>query len=70
MSGKKYLANGEESKPYKRWKERYENKLEILENGFVIFKPNMFDKGNFKVNWDFNSQLLNEKILLIRLVQL
>tara|TARA_B100000989_G_C19467810_1_gene439194 strand:- start:162 stop:839 length:678 start_codon:yes stop_codon:yes gene_type:complete len=49
LSGNKHLVNGEESKPYKRWKERYKNKLEILENGFVIFKPNMFDKANFKV---------------------
>ena len=50
LSGNKYLLNGEESKPYKRWKERYEDKLEILDNGFVIFKPKMFDKANFKVN--------------------
>lgn len=33
---------GRESVPYKRWHEKWGNKLERLDNGFVIFKKEMF----------------------------
>ena len=35
--------------PYKRWTERYENKLKILDNGFVVFLPGIFAVENITV---------------------
>ncbi len=33
---------GKECMPYKRWQERWKNKLIKLDNGFIIFLPEMF----------------------------
>lgn len=34
--------------PYKRWKDRWSNKLKKLDNGFIIFLPEMFKLDNIK----------------------
>ena len=41
---------GEERKPVKDWKNKWEKKLDILDNGFVIFLPEMFEKNNIKAD--------------------
>lgn len=33
---------GKESQRFKRWKEKWDGKLERLDNGFIIFRPGMF----------------------------
>lgn len=40
---------GKISVPYNRWSKRYKDKLQILDNGFVIFLPGMFAKDNISV---------------------
>lgn len=45
-SAPKHLRNGQLSKPYRDWKREWGDKLEYLDNGFVIFKPAYFDLGN------------------------
>ena len=35
--------------PYQRWKERWSEKLKKLDNGFVIFLPEMFNLNNIKI---------------------
>ncbi len=40
---RKTLKNGKDSSSYKRWKEEWQGKLTILENGFVIFQRGMFE---------------------------
>ena len=39
---------GKECKPYKDWQEKWSNKLQKLENGFIIFLPKMFSLDNIK----------------------
>ena len=39
---------GKECKPYKVWLERWGNKLAKLDNGFIIFLPEMFQINNIK----------------------
>lgn len=34
--------------PYKKWKNRWNNKLKKLDNGFIIFLPEMFKLDNIK----------------------
>jgi hypothetical protein len=41
---------GEERKPVKDWKNKWGKKLDILDNGFVIFLPEMFEKNNIKAD--------------------
>jgi len=41
---------GEERKPVKDWKKKWGKKLDILDNGFVIFLPEMFEKNNIKAD--------------------
>jgi len=45
----RFLKNGDERLPFKRWKEKWGKKLDILDNGFVIFLPQMFDENNFLI---------------------
>jgi len=37
---------GKESVPFKRWQEEWGDKLERLDNGFIVFKPPMFMTQN------------------------
>ena len=39
-------STGRDSKPFQRWLEEWGDKLERLENGFVVFKPKMFELRN------------------------
>ena len=39
---------GKICKPYKRWKDRWNEKLKKLDNGFIIFLPEMFSINNIK----------------------
>ena len=45
-SGQYTPRTGKESKPYKDWQEEWGDKLERLDNGFIIFKQKMFEPGN------------------------
>lgn len=42
----KYKLDGEVRKPYKDWEDAWGDKLERLDNGFIIFKRRMFEKDN------------------------
>lgn len=35
---------GKESQPFKRWQDKWSGKLERLDNGFIVFRPMMFNK--------------------------
>ncbi|MBE8182609.1 MAG: TaqI family restriction endonuclease [Candidatus Portiera sp.] len=48
-SAEEFTSAGKLCKPYKRWAERYENKLMKLNNGFIIFLPGMFAKDHIIV---------------------
>jgi len=37
-----HLHSGEKSKPYKDWENQWGGKLKRLDNGFVVFRPQMF----------------------------
>ena len=39
---------GKESKPYKDWANKWQDKLKKLDNGFIIFLPKMFELDNIK----------------------
>ena len=39
-----YTLKGAERVPYTRWKNTYQGKLDVLENGFVVFREGIFDK--------------------------
>ena len=43
VTGERYKKNGEERKPFKDWKERWDGKLDVLDNGFVVFRKGIFD---------------------------
>lgn len=43
-----YTKTGKVCVPYKKWKDRWENKLKKLDNGFIIFLPDMFKLENIK----------------------
>ena len=38
-----FLKNGEKSKPFRDWENKYSNKLRLLPNNFIIFKKSMFE---------------------------
>ena len=40
---------GRKSIPFSRWKDKWEGKLERLDNGFVIFLPEMFSMENISI---------------------
>ena len=35
---------GKESQPFKRWRDKWSGKLERLDNGFIVFRPMIFNK--------------------------
>lgn len=41
-----YTPTGKKSKPYHDWKQKWGDRLDRLDNGFVIFKPEMFKLSN------------------------
>ena len=41
-----YTPKGRKSKPYQTWKRKWGDRLSQLDNGFVIFKPEMFKARN------------------------
>ncbi len=43
VPGNRYKKNGEERKPFRDWKNYWEGKLDILDNGFVVFRKGIFD---------------------------
>lgn len=45
-AGEKYKKDGSVRKPYQDWQEKWGDKLEVLENGFIIFKREMFQRQN------------------------
>ena len=46
VPGDKFKLDGEVREPYKRWDAEWGDRLERLDNGFIIFKPKMFEKAN------------------------
>ena len=44
VPGSRYTLKGTERVPYTRWKDTYQGKLDVLENGFVVFREGIFDK--------------------------
>ena len=42
----RYRKDGKERIPYKRWREDWGDRLEFLDNGFVIFRRKMFERRN------------------------
>ena len=44
VPGKRYKQNGiDERKPFQDWKKEWQGKLDILPNGFVVFRKKIFD---------------------------
>ena len=40
----KILKNGEKSKPFKDWEDKYSKRLKLLKNDFIIFRKPMFEE--------------------------
>ena len=39
-------SKGKDSKPFNDWKNEWGDRLERMDNGFIVFKPKMFEKNN------------------------
>lgn len=50
----RYKQNGEKTKPFMTWCNRYYQTLDLLDNGFVIFKKDMFKKDKLTFSDETN----------------
>ena len=44
-----FLKNGEPNTPFLRWREKWRGKLARLDNGFIVFLPEMFARDYLKM---------------------